>query len=173
MSKEAYKILQTPMGVLRITADQKGVTGVHVRSEKPGTLQPEKVSAGELHSETSSAEEELAEAYALQAVQELTEYFAGIRTVFTVPLHEEGTPFQKRVWAALRGIPYGETRSYGQIAAQTGNPKAARAVGMANNRNPVMIITPCHRVIGADGSLVGFGGGLSMKKYLLELEKRR
>lgn len=172
MCKEVYKILQTPVGVLRITADQKGVTGVHVWNEEPKALGDEKNSVGEPQSGKSGAKEALAEAYAFQAVQELAEYFAGKRTEFTVPLHENGTPFQKRVWAALRTIPYGETRSYGQIAEQIGNPGGARAVGMANNRNPIMIITPCHRVIGADGSLVGFGGGLSVKEYLLELEKR-
>ena len=84
----------------------------------------------------------------------------------------QGTPFQQKVWAALREIPYGETRSYGQIAAQVGNPKASRAVGMANNRNPIAIIVPCHRVIGANGSLTGYAGGLNVKQELLALERR-
>lgn len=167
-----YRTLETPAGILQIGADEEGITSVYVcRTETPdddGTLQAEGNSGDDRKQEITEAEH-----YAMQAVRELTEYFAGTRTTFDVPLHEEGTPFQKRVWAALRAIPYGETRSYGQIAAQIGNPRGARAVGMANNRNPVMILTPCHRVIGADGSLVGFGGGLPMKKYLLELEKRR
>ena len=106
-----------------------------------------------------------------RAAKQLDEYFAGKRREFDLPLLFEGTDFQKSVWAALQTIPYGETRSYGEIAAQVGNPKAARAVGMANNRNPIAIICPCHRVIGADGSLVGFGGGLAMKEYLLGIEK--
>lgn len=107
-----------------------------------------------------------------QAKKELTEYFAGTRKTFSVPLNPRGTDFQRAVWAALREIPYGETRSYGQIAAQVGNPKAGRAVGMANNRNPIAIIVPCHRVIGADGSLTGYAGGLNVKQELLALERR-
>ena len=107
-----------------------------------------------------------------QAKQQLAEYFAGQRQAFDLPLRMQGTPFQQKVWAALREIPYGETRSYGQIAAQVGNPKAGRAVGMANNRNPIAIIVPCHRVIGANGSLTGYAGGLSVKQELLALERR-
>ena len=102
--------------------------------------------------------------------RELDEYWAGKRTVFTVPLNAVGTPFQQKVWQALLTIAYGETRSYGQIAAQIGNPKASRAVGMANNRNPISIIIPCHRVIGSDGRLVGYGGGLEKKACLLDFE---
>lgn len=105
------------------------------------------------------------------AVRQLGEYFEGKRTTFDLPQNPEGTPFQKKVWQALRKIPYGETRSYGDIAKAVGSPKGARAVGMACNRNPIFIATPCHRVIGANGALVGFGGGLEMKRYLLELEK--
>lgn len=105
-----------------------------------------------------------------ETVRQLDEYFAGKRHDFDLPLAPQGTPFQQKVWAALRQIPYGTTASYGQIAATMGNPKASRAVGMANNRNPIAIIIPCHRVIGSDGSLVGYGGGLPIKKQLLELE---
>ena len=101
---------------------------------------------------------------------QLTEYFAGERKEFQLPIRLEGTEFQKKVWAALQTIPYGETRTYGEIAKQIGNEKAFRAVGGANNKNTVLIIVPCHRVIGADGSMVGFGGGLAVKKHLLELE---
>lgn len=108
----------------------------------------------------------------LQAQEEIAEYFAGKRRSFTVPFRAEGTEFQERVWQALLRIPYGETRTYGQIAAEAGSPKGARAVGMACNRNPVMILIPCHRVIGSDASLTGFGGGLPMKKYLLRIEKK-
>lgn len=105
------------------------------------------------------------------AAKQLQEYFAGERTHFSIPLHMEGTDFQKAVWNALIQIPYGETRSYKEVAKLVGNPKACRAVGMANNRNPLMILVPCHRVVGADGSLVGYAGGLDVKKRLLALEK--
>lgn len=106
-----------------------------------------------------------------QAIKELDEYFAGKRRIFTLPVQPSGTEFQKKVWRALCDIPYGETRSYGQIARAVGNPKACRAVGMANHRNPISIVIPCHRVIGADGSLTGYGGGLRIKETLLELER--
>jgi len=105
-----------------------------------------------------------------KAAKQLTEYFAGKRRTFDLPLEFRGTDFQKKVWAALMTIPYGETRSYGEIAKQIKNPKASRAVGMANNRNPIVIICPCHRVVGSDGSLTGYGGGLPNKEYLLKLE---
>jgi methylated-DNA-[protein]-cysteine S-methyltransferase len=108
-----------------------------------------------------------------QVKRELDEYWDGKRTVFSVPLNAVGTPFQQKVWQALLTIAYGETRSYGQIAAQIGNPKACRAVGMANNRNPISIIIPCHRVIGSDGRLVGYGGGLDKKVWLLDFEAAR
>jgi len=107
-----------------------------------------------------------------RAAAELEEYFAGRRRSFTVPLAPAGTPFQQRVWEALRTIPCGETRSYGAIAAQIGQPAAARAVGMANHRNPIAIMIPCHRVIGSDGSLTGYASGTEIKRRLLELEKR-
>lgn len=101
---------------------------------------------------------------------QLREYFAGERAVFTFPIAPKGTPFQTAVWQALLEIPYGQTRTYGQIAAAVGNPKASRAVGMANNRNPLCIIVPCHRVIGSNHSLTGYAYGLPMKQYLLSLE---
>lgn len=102
--------------------------------------------------------------------QQLREYFAGTRRRFDLPLAPKGTPFQRAVWDALCAIPYGETRTYAQIAEAVGNPKACRAVGMANNRNPIAILIPCHRVIGANGSLTGYAGGLDAKKTLLALE---
>lgn len=102
----------------------------------------------------------------------LDAYFSGTRKTFSVPLDLQGTPFQKMVWQALLQIPYGETKSYGQIAAQIGKPKAARAVGMACNRNHIGIIVPCHRVIGSSGSLTGYAAGLEIKKTLLNLEKQ-
>ena len=105
-----------------------------------------------------------------EANRQLSEYLKGERQMFDLPLNPRGTDFQKRVWRALCDIPYGETRSYKQIAEAICNPKAVRAVGMANNRNPITIVVPCHRVIGADGKLVGYGGGLEMKEFLLRLE---
>ena len=106
-----------------------------------------------------------------QAINQLEAYFSGERTAFDLPLGAEGTEFQRSVWEALLRIPYGETRSYGQIAEAIGKPKAGRAVGMANHRNPIAIIIPCHRVIGSDGSLVGYGGGINVKTFLLQLER--
>jgi methylated-DNA-[protein]-cysteine S-methyltransferase len=105
-----------------------------------------------------------------EARTQLAEYFGGIRTTFELSLDPKGSPFQLKVWDALRQIPYGATASYGEVAAAIGRPSASRAVGLANGRNPIAIVVPCHRVIGADGSLVGYGGGLDRKRYLLELE---
>lgn len=103
---------------------------------------------------------------------ELEEYFSGKRESFRLPLAPRGSPFQLRVWEELQRIPYGQTISYGELARRTGNPRASRAAGAANGQNPIAIIIPCHRVIGASGKLVGFGGGLDIKRRLLELEKR-
>ena len=105
------------------------------------------------------------------AQEQLREYFEGKRREFTLPLAPKGTPFYQKVWQALLQIPYGETRSYGQIAAQIGNPKASRAVGMANHNNPIAIVIPCHRVIGTNGRLVGYASGLDVKEALLKLEQ--
>ena len=105
-------------------------------------------------------------------VRQLGEYFAGERTTFDLPLRPAGSDFELAVWAQLRQIPYGETRSYGYVARAVGEPGGAQAVGAANGRNPLAIVVPCHRVIGADGSLIGFGGGLPRKRFLLDLEQR-
>lgn len=105
------------------------------------------------------------------AAAQLTEYLDGRRKEFNLPLNPQGTEFQKKVWKALCDIPYGETRSYKQVAEAVGNPKAPRAIGMANNRNPIMIFIPCHRVVGSNGSLVGYAGGLDLKEKLLSIEK--
>jgi len=106
-----------------------------------------------------------------KVAMQLDEYFAGERSDFDVPMTLEGTDFQRRVWAQLCAIPYGETISYGELARRVGNPKASRAVGLANGRNPVAVIVPCHRVIAADGTLGGYGGGMARKVHLLELER--
>jgi methylated-DNA-[protein]-cysteine S-methyltransferase len=105
-------------------------------------------------------------------VTQLDDYFAGKRRDFDFPLEPAGTPFQRRVWEALCEIPYGETWSYLQLATRIGNPKACRAVGLANGRNPIAVVVPCHRVIGANGSLTGYGGGMDRKRLLLDLERR-
>ena len=107
-----------------------------------------------------------------EVYRQVMEYLEGRRRAFDFPCVLRGTEFQKKVWRALRDIPYGQTRTYGEIAAAVGNPKAARAVGMANHSNPILLAVPCHRVIGADGSLTGYGGGLDMKEALLRLEKQ-
>lgn len=107
-----------------------------------------------------------------QAAAEVAGYLAGKRREFTVLVKAKGTPFQEKVWAALQQIPYGETRTYGQIAREAGSPKGARAVGMACNRNPILLLIPCHRVVGSTGKLVGFAAGLSTKEWLLRLEGR-
>lgn len=108
-----------------------------------------------------------------RTAQQLGEYFAGKRKTFDLPLAPQGTAFQKKVWQALTTIPYAQTASYFDIALKTGNPKACRAVGMANHQNPIVIVIPCHRVIGKNGDLTGYGGGLNIKKFLLNLEKEQ
>lgn len=143
---------QSPVGLLRLSSDDAGLRGIHfVRDTIP---------------ETSTDCELLR-----RTARELDEYFAGVRREFDIPLSLHGTPFQKRVWAALLQIPYGQTRSYAEVAAMAGSPKACRAVGMANHNNPVSILVPCHRVINADGGLGGYGGGLDTKRFLLKLEE--
>ena len=107
-----------------------------------------------------------------EAKKQLDEYLVGNRKEFDLPLKAKGTEFQQEVWKALQEIPYGETRYYGEIAEKIGNPKASRAVGLANNRNPISIFIPCHRVIGKNGKLVGYGGGLDIKEHLLNLERK-
>lgn len=145
--------LDTPVGPVTVVATERAVTAVRFGAAGPAVGQ-----TGDLPPVLR------------QAVEELREYFAGGRREFTLPLAPAGTPFQQEVWAALREIPYGETRTYGQIAARIGRPKACRAVGMANNRNPIAIIVPCHRVVGTSGALVGYAGGLNVKEILLKLE---
>ena len=120
----------------------------------------------------SPLEEDPGDPLLRQAAEQLDQYFAGSRRAFDLPLAPRGTPFQQGVWAALRAIPYGETRTYREIAGQVGNPKACRAVGMANHCNPLAIVVPCHRVVGTDGRLTGYAGGLDIKQLLLDLEAR-
>lgn len=147
-----FVVVRSPVGDLTLTEENGALTGLYF---------------GRLSLEGEEGLTALLE----RASRQLEEYFAGKRKQFDLPLSLRGTEFQRQVWAALRDIPYGETRSYGQIAQAVGRPKAVRAVGMANHRNPISIIVPCHRVVGADGSLTGYGGGLENKKFLLALER--
>ena len=153
-----YDELPTPIGELRLVADAQGLrevwfeNGRHRKAPDPHWLRE-------------------MDRLAFARVQ-LEEYFAGTRQTFAQPLHPLGTPFQLAVWQELARIPYGVTISYGELARRIGQPQAMRAVGAANGRNPLPIVLPCHRVIGADGSLTGFGGGLPTKRYLLSFEHR-
>lgn len=152
-----YSTLTTPVGELMLTADDDGaLTGVNLPNRHPDPSGWER------------DDELLADAR-----RQLTEYFAGERSTFDLPLRPVGAPFQLRVWEALLRIPYGETASYGELARELGHPTAARAVGAANGRNPIAIVVPCHRVIGSDGSLTGYAGGLECKRALLDLEVGR
>nr|WP_319488855.1 methylated-DNA--[protein]-cysteine S-methyltransferase [uncultured Caproiciproducens sp.] len=144
----------TDIGRIGIAENGAGITDLYFE----GAAVPEDVSV---------CETELLK----QAAAQVREYLAGGRQIFALPLSPAGTEFQRKVWESLCDIPYGETRSYKEIAESAGSPKGYRAVGMANNRNPIPILIPCHRVIGADGSLVGYGGGLDIKVRLLNLEK--
>lgn len=152
-----YCMYDSPVGPLLLAADDAALVAI----EFPSSRHP--VARGADWVEGDNA------VLARTRVQ-LGEYFAGSRTTFELPLGPRGTEFQRGVWQALAGIPYGETISYAQLASRVGNPSAMRAVGAANGRNPLPIVLPCHRVIGADGSLTGFGGGLPTKQFLLELE---
>lgn len=149
----AVRLHPSPIGLLRLTARDGRLTGLWMDGD--GTPEGD-------------------DAVLDETVQQLDEWFAGDRRAFDVPVELEGTPFQREVWTALCDIPYGETISYGELARRVGRPpSASRAVGAANGRNPVSIIVPCHRVIGANGTLVGYGGGLERKRWLLDWEQGR
>ena len=152
-----YRSIDTPIGPLLIAGDDVGLRFLlFARGRDKAKPKPEwEADRGLLK----------------EPVKQLNAYFAGKLRTFDVPLAPEGTPFQSQVWRALCDIPYGETTSYGELAKRIGNPKAVRAVGLANGSNPISIIIPCHRVIGSDGSLTGYGGGLPIKQALLSLER--
>lgn len=145
------RLFQSPLGKLTLVANEHALTGIFFRhcNEAPPTPKSALLAIAE---------------------EQLNEYFAGKRQQFDLPIEFKGTEFQKKVWAALLTIPYGETRSYADIAKQVGSPKAVRAVGLANSKNPISIIAPCHRVIGSNGKLTGYAGGLHNKEFLLRLE---
>ena len=151
-----YTTVDSPIGELLLVGDEQGLRGLYMETRRhPPRLEP-----GWRHDPASFA----------AATAQLEEYFAGERTEFELPLAPAGTPFQQRVWAMLREIPFGETTTYGALAERLGSPRVVRAVGMANGRNPISIVVPCHRVIGAGGALVGYGGGLERKRALLAHE---
>ncbi|MBJ2247271.1 methylated-DNA--[protein]-cysteine S-methyltransferase [Pseudomonas haemolytica] len=155
-----YKLMPSPVGELTLVARNGKLSAILWEVERAN-----RVRLGELVEASNNP-------VLLETERQLTEYFAGSRKQFELELDFTGTHFQKQVWQALLTIPFGETRSYSQIAQQIGNPKAVRAVGAANGRNPISIIAPCHRVVGASGGLTGFAGGLEAKQYLLTLEDR-
>ncbi|UCE64821.1 MAG: methylated-DNA--[protein]-cysteine S-methyltransferase [Nitrospirota bacterium] len=154
-----YCLLESPVGNILIAGDKRGLKLINFQ-DGPNAQAPDPK-----WKEDSQ--------FFRAVIQQFHAYFGGRLTQFRVPLAPEGTPFQMKVWKALQRIPYGKTVSYGEIARRIGNPKASRAVGAANGQNPLSIIVPCHRVIGQTGDLVGYGGGLTIKKTLLEHERRR
>jgi len=164
MNNTYYTEIESTLGTLTLRGTERGLTGLYMQEHRHG---PEELQRrGWQRDDRRFAE----------ARTQITEYFAGKRKVFTTPIDREamgGTDFQRRVWAALEAIPYGVTISYGELARRIGQPAAVRAVGLANGRNPLSIIVPCHRVIGSNGKLTGYGGGMERKQHLLELEKGR
>jgi len=153
----AWSMIDSPLGPLLVTAEDGAVTRLWMSQQRHQVTEPDAAWARD------------DEAFA-ELAKQLEAYFAGERTAFDLPLAPAGTPFQREVWTALRTIPYGMTCSYGELAVQIGRPGASRAVGLANGRNPISILIPCHRVIGSTGTLTGYGGGLERKRWLLDLE---
>ncbi|MDE3128677.1 MAG: methylated-DNA--[protein]-cysteine S-methyltransferase [Gemmatimonadota bacterium] len=160
-----YLTMPSPLGTLTLGASDDGLAAVYFERHKHGPSDGERRAWQLDHGGANPASRTLA-----TAREQLAAYFAGQRREFDLPLAPGGTPFQQRVWAELRKIPYGGTASYGELARRLGAPTASRAVGTANGRNPLSIVVPCHRVIGANGSLVGYGGGLERKRWLLNFE---
>ncbi len=153
-----YGHAETPIGPLLLVAGEEGLAGIYPEGHRRGPIPTE----GWVNDERRFD----------LARRQLEEYFSGSRRSFDLPLRPKGSPFQLEVWAGLREIPYGETSSYGELARRIGRPGSARAVGSANARNPLSIVVPCHRVIGADGGLTGYAGGIDTKTWLLEHERR-
>jgi methylated-DNA-[protein]-cysteine S-methyltransferase len=153
-----YTRVESPVGTLFLAGDEPSLWALWMEGQRWGP---------QIGRDWRTAAEPFAE-----AARQLGQYFAGERAGFELPLRMHGSEFRRRVWEALRGIPFGQTRSYGELARSVGRPSAARAVGLANGRNPFAIILPCHRVVGATGALVGYGGGLERKRWLLAHERR-
>ena len=156
----AWKIMESPVGKLKLVASDEGLAAILWKDDRPSRVRLSDLIENNQHPVLVETE------------RQLREYFAGQRKEFSMALDMRGTQFQKDVWEALLAIPFGETRSYGQLAKKLGNPQATRAIGAANGRNPISIIVPCHRVIGSSGKLTGFAGGLETKAHLLDLEKK-
>jgi methylated-DNA-[protein]-cysteine S-methyltransferase len=154
----SYKYVASPVGKLKLVASEIGLMAILWENDNPRRVP------------LKDLVEDNDQRILVETERQLNEYFAGERDVFAVPLDIRGTAFQKDVWRALQAIPFGKTLSYGEIAKQLGRPKASRAVGAANGRNPISIVVPCHRVIGSSGKLTGFAGGLDAKAHLLNLE---
>lgn len=152
------KKLQSPVGELQLVANDEHLIAILWENDDP------------LRIRLGPLEEKQNHPVLREAARQLKDYFAGKRKAFALPLDFDGTDFQKKVWQALLTIPFGQTRTYAQIASQIGNPAAVRAVGAANGKNPISIVAPCHRVIGSNGKLTGFAGGLKAKSFLLDLE---
>jgi len=155
-----YKEINSPVGILKLVANEKGLVAILWEEEKLGRVRLDEM-------QLSNHQPILVNTHT-----QLKEYFAGKRKIFDLPLVAIGTTFQQKVWSELCEIPFGETRSYGEIAKKMGSPNASRAVGAANGKNPISIVVPCHRVIGKNGTLTGFAGGLRAKEILLKLEGR-
>jgi methylated-DNA-[protein]-cysteine S-methyltransferase len=153
----AFSYFESPIGRLLLTSDGTALTGLYMEPSRKAQC-------------TDGWMEDVTVAPLSATVRQLTEYFDGTRREFDLPLRLQGTTFQTRVWRELTEIPYGQTWSYGQLAKRIDKPSASRAVGLANGRNPISILVPCHRVIGADGSLTGYGGGIERKRWLLAHE---
>lgn len=155
-----YKLMSSPLGKLKLIASDTALTAILWENDDLKRVR------------LTSLKEDNQHPILLEAERQLADYFAGKRNAFNLKLSFAGTPFQQKVWQALLTIPFGETRTYRQIAQQIGSPTAVRAVGAANGKNPISIIAPCHRVIGSNGQLTGFAGGMQAKQYLLNLESR-
>lgn len=154
----AFTRMQSPVGELTLVASDQGLAAILWENDRPNRVRLGAMAENHQHP------------VLLETTRQVQAYFAGTLQRFSLKLDFSGTAFQKKVWAALLSIPFGETRSYAQIAEQIGSPKAVRAVGAANGKNPISIVAPCHRVIGSNGTLTGFAGGLKAKAYLLKLE---
>lgn len=159
LGHRTHTVVDSPIGPLTLVAREGVLTGLYMREHRH---RPESSTFG------AATDDGFAE-----TMQQLDEYFRGERTDFDLPMAPQGTAFQAKVWGALRSIPFGETVTYGQLATTIGRPTASRAVGLATGRNPLSIVVPCHRVVGRDGKLTGYGGGIERKRLLLEHERRR
>jgi methylated-DNA-[protein]-cysteine S-methyltransferase len=158
--ERTHVVVDSPVGPLTLVETDGALSGLYMEMQRHRPADETFGAPGEPDREPFAT-----------VAEQLAAYFAGELTEFDMPLHLHGTPFQRRVWDALRDIPYGETTTYGKLAVEIGAPTASRAVGLANGRNPISVIVPCHRVVGSTGSLTGYGGGLDRKRYLLDFER--